>query len=165
MLVRPLNVFFQFCFDYFNFIGFTDLIPGVTIFIYGCIASAFQFTFTNTVKLIIVIIGATLLRGGIFTITGSLAFWTKRSRSLIDINLTLFDYTMRYPINIYPNLLQGIFTFIIPLGFISFYPATELLNIKTGFNKTEVMDMNPILLARVRTSVGLNEHRNGIRVP
>lgn len=133
MIVRPLNVFFQFCFNYFNFIGITDLIPGTIIFIYGCIASGFNFTFINTIKLIITIIGATMLRGGIFTITGSLSFWVKRTQQLIDVNLTLFDYTVRYPMSIYPQILQGLFTFIIPLGFLSFYPASELLNIKTGF--------------------------------
>jgi ABC-2 type transport system permease protein len=33
-IVRPLGIFFQFCFDKFNFIGFTDLIPGLCIFIW-----------------------------------------------------------------------------------------------------------------------------------
>ncbi len=32
-----------------------------------------------------------------------------------------------YPLSIYPYVLQVIFTFIIPIGFISFYPAAEFL--------------------------------------
>jgi ABC-type uncharacterized transport system, permease component len=132
LIIRPINTFFQICFDNFNFIGFTDLIPGLIVFVYGCVVSGFQVTLVNILKILIIIIGATLLRGGLFYLTGSLSFWTRRSRSIIGIHLTMFDYTTRYPINIYPEALQGIFTFLIPYGFIAFYPASELLNLQTG---------------------------------
>jgi ABC-2 type transport system permease protein len=134
LLVRPLNVFFQFCFIDFNFIGLTDLIPGFIIFIYGCIASHFPFTVINIIKLLLVIIGAAALRGGIYTMSGSLAFWTKRSGSLTSIHLSLFKYTTQYPMNIYPKIIQDIFTFVFPLGFISYFPSSEIFNIKTGYN-------------------------------
>ena len=32
-----------------------------------------------------------------------------------------------YPLTIYPRALQFVFTFILPLGWITFYPASELL--------------------------------------
>ena len=34
---------------------------------------------------------------------------------------------VRYPLTIFPKGFQIIFTFIIPFGFVSFYPATYLL--------------------------------------
>lgn len=133
MLIRPLNVFFQFCFMDFNFIGFTDMIPGIIIFVYGCVSSGFSFTLINTGKIVLILIGATALRGGIYIICGSLAFWIKRSRPLVQINLTLFGYAIQYPLSIFPKAIQGIFTFVFPLGFISFYPSSEFFNINTGF--------------------------------
>lgn len=134
MLVRPLNVFFQFCFININFIGFTDLIPGIIIFVYGCIASGFSASFINIIKVLLVIIGATALRAGIYTISGSIAFWTKRSRALVDIHLKLFDYTTQYPMSIFPKIIQGVFTFVFPLGFISYYPSSEMFGINTGLS-------------------------------
>jgi ABC-2 type transport system permease protein len=80
----------------------------------------------------VTLLGATLIRGGIYLLTGAISFWTKRSSVFIGVEMSIFDYTSRYPLTIYPEILQGIFTFIIPLGFISFYPASELLNTKTG---------------------------------
>lgn len=133
LLVRPLNVFFQFCFMDFNFVGITDFIPGFVIFVYGCIASHFPLTILNLVKIIIVIVGATLLRGAIYTLTGSLSFWTKRSSSLRSIQLSLFGYATQYPMNIFPKIIQNLFTFIFPLGFISYYPASEFFNKNTGY--------------------------------
>ena len=71
--------------------------------------------------------GATLIRGALFTLTGSIAFWTKRSRSLIEVNLNLLEKATFYPLAIYPFAIQVLFTFLIPIGFISFYPACEFL--------------------------------------
>ena len=133
LMVRPLNVFFQFCFINFNFIGITDMLPGMVIFIYGCIASGFQFTLLNIIKVLIVIIGATALRGAIYTISGSLAFWTKRSGILTGIYLSLFQYTTQFPVSIFPRLIQNILTFVLPLAFISYFPSSEFFGIDTGY--------------------------------
>ena len=35
-LLRPMNLLFQFLFMDFNLIGFTDMIPGLIVFVYGC---------------------------------------------------------------------------------------------------------------------------------
>lgn len=167
MLVRPLNVFFQFCFDYFNFIGITDLIPGTIIFIYGCVSSGFSITFINLLKLLLVISGATVLRGGIYLITGSLSFWIQRTHQIIDVHLRLFDYTMRYPMNIYPQIIQSIFTFVLPIGFICFYPAGELLSIDTGFTLpgsfcvwTFAVGIGVFILGNILFNMGLSRYES-----
>lgn len=134
LLTRPLGTFFQFSFSTFNFVGFTDMIPGIIIFIYGCVSVGFSFTLLNVVKVLLVLVGATLLRGGIFTIIGSLSFWLKRTNQLIDVSLEMFDASMKYPISIYPRTLQAILTFFIPIGFICFYPASEFLGVDTAFH-------------------------------
>lgn len=131
MLLRPMNVYYQFSVNYVNLIGLTDMLPGLIIFAYGAVAAGFSFSLLNIIRLLLVITGATLLRGSIFTIIGSIAFWTKRSRGLVDVNLSLLDRVIMYPTTIFGNVLQNIFTFIIPLAFISFYPASQFLNKQT----------------------------------
>ena len=133
MIVRPLNVFFQFCFFEFNFIGLTDLIPGIIVFVYGCYAVNFDADLINILNLILALIGATAIRGGIFTITGALAFWIQRTRAILSVNQTLLDYSNKYPMTIYPKAVQLIFTILIPIGFVSYYPSAELLAVDTGF--------------------------------
>jgi ABC-2 type transport system permease protein len=133
-LVRPISVFYQFCIDYINPIGFTDMIPGLIIFIYGCNIVHFQLTFINVVKVLLVLFGAALIRGASYTILGSVAFWTKSSSSLISMVHTVFERTTYYPLSIYPLAIQIIFTFILPFGFISFYPACDFLGQDTGFH-------------------------------
>jgi ABC-2 type transport system permease protein len=133
-LVRPMSVYYQFCIDYINPIGLTDMIPGIIIFIYGCGVVEFQWTFISGIKVFLVLAGATMIRGATFTIIGSVAFWTKSSRSLISMTLSLFERTTFYPISIYPIIIQMIFTFILPFAFISFYPACDFLGKEDGFS-------------------------------
>lgn len=132
MLVRPLGVFFQFCVGTVNLCGLFSLIPGIIIFTYGCIAVEFQWTLANALMLILVVVGGTMIQAAIYTLTGSVAFWTKKSQVLVGVNLQLFDKTTQWPMTIYPKWFIGIFSFLIPMGFVSFYPACGLLGIDSG---------------------------------
>ncbi len=131
-MLRPMNVLYQFFFCIFNIYGFSDLLPGIVIFIYGCVQVHFNWSFINIMMLVSVVTGATLIRGALYLVTGSVAFWTKNRNSYTMLNLTIFDQTTKYPLSIYPRVVQIIFTFVLPLGFISFYPAKDFLNKNSG---------------------------------
>lgn len=132
MLLRPLDIFFQFCFGEINLCGIITLLPGVVIFGYGCYQVGFQWTFANILLLLAVIIGGTLIQAAIFTLTGSIAFWTKKSQVFVGVNLQLFDKTTQWPMAIYPKWFAKLFSFLIPMGFVSFYPTCGLLGIDSG---------------------------------
>ena len=127
MLLRPMNVFYQFTFSNINLIGVFDIITGIIVFGIGCRLVGFAWTLANVTKLGLVIVGATLLRSAFFTIICSVAFWTKRSHPLRLIGNQLLERATLYPLTIYPQVLQTILTFVIPVGFVAFYPATEFL--------------------------------------
>jgi ABC-2 type transport system permease protein len=134
LLLRPMNVFFQLIASYVNFIGLIDLIPGMLIFFYACHLVHIQWSMLLILKLVFIILGGVFIRAALFICLGSVSFWTKRSSSLVGFTLTLLERTTMYPVNIYPIVLQIIFTFLIPIGFISFYPASEFLGKGIGFH-------------------------------
>lgn len=144
-LLRPMNVIFQFLFQDFNLVGVSDLIPGIIIFIYGSCKIQFQFNFTNNLLLFCTLMGALLIRGGIWIICGSLSFWSKTPTQFVNLTQELFDRVTMYPLTMYPKFLQNIFTFIIPLAWISFFPTKQLLN----------MNSLPINLAIITLGVGI----------
>lgn len=131
-MLRPLGVFFQMITSYINLIGLTDMLPGLIILVYGCIGIGFEVSILNILKLVITILGAVLIRGGIYLISGSVAFFTKSSGALIDVDNKLFDSASMYPTSIYPKGVQILFTYLFPIAFISFYPAREFLGKTDG---------------------------------
>ncbi len=134
LLLRPMNVFFQLVASYVNFIGLVDLLPGIILFAYASHLVGFEWSLLNILKLILIVIGGTFIRAALFICLSSVSFWTKRSTSLIGFTLNLLERTTMYPLSIYPFALQMIFTFLIPIGFISFYPASEFLGQSSGFH-------------------------------
>lgn len=133
-LTRPLSVLYQFFFTNINVFGLTDLIPGILVFVYGCIQTGFSFTVSNVVGIIVMLIGATLIRGGIYILLGSTSFWTKSANDFGQFTQEIFDKTTMYPISMYPEAMQMILTFVIPIGWVSFYPASDLLGIEHAFS-------------------------------
>jgi len=127
MLLRPLSVFFQFSAMYFNVIGLMDLFVGAAIFFYACDLVHFEWTWLSTINIILVIAASSLLRSAIFTIFCSTAFWTKRSQSMVMLLNEFMDKTTMYPLSIYPHAVQMVLTLVIPIGFISYYPACAIL--------------------------------------
>lgn len=132
LLLRPMNVFFQFVTGYFNFIGLIDLLPGLIIFLYAAHMVDFSWSLGNIVKLVLVVIGGTLIRASLYTIIGAIAFWTKRSRNLINMTVATLERTTMYPLTLYPQVIQAVLTFLLPIGFISFYPAEQFLGKSTS---------------------------------
>ncbi|HHB1651125.1 ABC transporter permease [Bacillus sp. TE8-1] len=132
LLLRPMNVFFQFSSSNINFVGFIDLIPAIIIFSYGCIAIGFEWTLINILKLLFSIIGATLIQCAIFIIIGTISFWTKKSSSLTWLTLEIIERTTMYPIAIFPIAIRFLLT-VVPIGFITYYPSLDLIGKKTSF--------------------------------
>lgn len=135
-LTRPMSVLYQFFFTQINIFGITDLIPGILVFAYGCYKIHFTWSITNVVLLLVLLIGATLIRGGVYIILGTSSFFTRSANDFGQYTQEIFDKTTMYPISMYPESLQFILTYVIPIGWVSFYPVSGMLGIGeqvTGF--------------------------------
>lgn len=148
LLTRPMSVVYQFFFTNINVMGVTDLVPGIIVFVYGCVKVSFHFTILNVLLLLSMLIGATLIRGGIYIILGSSTFWTKSTTDFGPFTQEIFDKTTMYPISMYPDKLQMILTYLVPIGWVSFYPTSGLLGIQNGV-------MDSVLASLVTLVVGI----------
>ena len=146
-LLRPMSVLFQFLFMDFNLVGISDLIPGFIIFIYGCVKVEFTCNISNVLLVIMTVAGGVLIRGAVWIFCGSLAFFTGSTTNFIGFTLELFDRVTMYPLSIYPKAIQWFFTFILPLGWITFYPTTDILDLQPN--------VIPVHMAVVTLGIGV----------
>lgn len=127
ILLKPMDSFFLFMVRNVNFIGIADLIPGVIVFVYACHLLHFQFTVLSTTKVVCVILAGVLIRTSMFLLANSTAFWSTNRNRLTVFVLEMIQRTTMYPLTMFPYFMQVALTFVLPLAFISFYPAIELL--------------------------------------
>jgi ABC-2 type transport system permease protein len=79
----------------------------------------------------------------------------------------IMDKTTMYPISMYPECMQFILTFLIPVGWVSFYPASGLLGIENRFCSglflpfvTLMVGIVVMLLAGVYFHAGLKKYES-----
>lgn len=141
MLLRPVGVFFQFATEVFNWCGFFSIFPGFAILGYACSLLDMAITPLIIIYMVIIIISGTFIRGAILYFIGSIAFWTKKVSSVTSLNLTLKTRTTQFPLTMYPKWFRGLFTFVIPMGFITFYPVSGLMQAPTGMDFPLPLDL------------------------
>ncbi|MDR3123718.1 MAG: ABC-2 family transporter protein [Treponema sp.] len=82
--------------------------------------------------------GSTLVQAAMLNTCGAASFFIIGENLVFDAINTTRDFT-RYPITIYPVVVQVILTFVLPVAFMNFYPASVILGNEAG------MPFSPLL--------------------
>lgn len=125
-LVRPLNPLFQVIVEKFQPDGFGEIVIGTMLLIISWSKLSIEITFEKIILLIFLIICATLIYTAIKLAVTSITFWVKFAQSYMFMVYQLSTF-VKYPINIYPNWIKTILTFVIPFAFTGYYPGAYLL--------------------------------------
>ncbi len=146
-LVRQMGLVFPFLFSNFNLIRVTEMIPGLIVFVYGCTKVRLALTLQNLLLILCTLAGGTMIRGAVWLFCGSMSFWTRSTANFTDMVGELFERVSMYPLTIYPKWAQTLFTFLLPLAWITFWPVRDML----GPGAFAI----PVPLALVTLAVGL----------
>jgi ABC-2 type transport system permease protein len=126
ILLRPLNPMLNLTLSNIDDDGFGDLIAGILLLIYSSSALSIVWSLTNLIFMALSVFGAVLTILSINILFSTATFWVVRSRMLSEILWPLMKF-IDYPLDIYNPIIVFILTFIIPLGFINYYPAQLFL--------------------------------------
>ena len=124
--LRPVPIIFQMFAETFQPDGFGEIIVGITMIVVCGINLHATVTFGAILVLIVgAVFGAIIITS--FKIAfSSLAFVFKRSGPLLQIiyNFTIYS---KYPIAIYPKVIQYLLIFVLPFGLFVSLPVNTLL--------------------------------------
>lgn len=120
--LRPLNMMFYYMSDLFDAKGLGQLGVGIVALVYSSASLGIAWTPLKVLLLIGVIFNASLIIISMMSIASFTSFWFLRTNPILQLTANLRDYS-RYPISIYNKYLRFVFSFIIPIGFVSFYPS------------------------------------------
>ena len=108
------------------------IIPRVIIFIgilivaYSMITIGITIFSFNFLFYLAMILAGFAMQVGVVILISSLAFLVVKSDALMHLYFKISDF-VRYPLSVYAFSIQFFFTFLLPIGVSSFYPATALL--------------------------------------
>jgi ABC-2 type transport system permease protein len=126
-LLRPISPLFQIVAERFQHEAFGEIITGILLITITYPALGIELSLFRFLVLILLI----FLGAGIYTsvklLTASTAFWTMNSLQLMVTIYNISDFA-KYPISIFPSYIQILITYVIPFAFVSFFPASFLLN-------------------------------------
>lgn len=130
-LVRPINPLFHLVVDAFWLEQIAVVFEAAAVVAYASVGLGLVWTPLKVLYTALAVLSGSVIFGATFLITATAAFWIIDSRLLAFATFKLFEFA-KYPLTIYPRVIQAILTWVIPYGLISFYPASYILGRDVG---------------------------------
>nr|WP_240927356.1 ABC-2 family transporter protein [Paenibacillus thiaminolyticus] len=137
-LVRPIPPFLQLIAKEINHKNFNHLIIGIIGLVISYQQLNLNWSFGMFLWFILLLLSGALVLAGIVLGLNSLAFWTVKSNVFIFGTGELQEAVQHYPLKIFGKWFEAFLTFLLPFGFINYYPSLILLD------KTQEA-LNPII--------------------
>jgi ABC-2 type transport system permease protein len=131
LLLRPLSSLFQLFMEGISFDFIADLTLGFGLLGYAWHRVGPAIDVLVLLEFLAMVFGAWGVLTGVFLAMTSISFWSQDRLSFLPPVYNLLNFA-RYPLNIYRPAIRVLLTFIVPFGFVAFYPSTAFL--KSGEN-------------------------------
>ncbi|MFQ7846979.1 MAG: ABC-2 family transporter protein [Sellimonas intestinalis] len=160
-LVRPASPFIQMLGQVMHFQAILSMAVYVGILVWSIRGIGLSIGVREIILLIEYIICGTMINSGIYTIFNTLNFWIVQGDDIAVLVQTCREF-VKYPLQVFPTAIQGLFTYILPLGFVAYYPVLGLL----GKTRMPVMILLPcvavltVVIASVLWRMGLKGYNS-----
>jgi ABC-2 type transport system permease protein len=123
---RPLNMMFYYMSEMFDLKGLTQLAAGILLLIYSSTQLNITWSLAKIALLLMSLFSAALVLIAITILAGCACFWVIDSYPVLGLAWKLREFAP-YPMNIFDGIFRFAFTYILPIGFIAFYPSQLFL--------------------------------------
>lgn len=123
---RPINLFFYYQSEVFDIKGLGQLAFGIGTIAYSWGKIGLPFSLLMLLKLLVFLVTASLIMIALQNAGAATCFWIQNSFYVLDLAFRFKDYA-KYPITIFSPVFRFIFTFLIPIAFIAYYPSLVIL--------------------------------------
>lgn len=122
-LLRPVSLVLQMFSAEFVLRRVGRIAQALVAFGLGLALTSIHWDAARLLYLPLVWISAVAFYGALFVIGATVCFWTTESIEIINIFTYGGTTMMSYPLHIYQDWMQRVFTFVIPTALIIYYPA------------------------------------------
>jgi ABC-2 type transport system permease protein len=126
VLLKPVNAQFLVSIREVVVYRVVDLVLGASVAVFGCITLSGHVPLKEATLFALTLAAAFFIVYAVWLMLATLCFWFVRVQNIEMIFWNVFE-AGRYPIVIYPPWVQWTLTFILPLAFITTFPAAVLI--------------------------------------
>jgi len=137
LLLRPLSSLFQLFMEGISFDFIADLTLGIALLGYAWHHVGPAIEITVLLEFLAMVFGAWGVVTGVFLAMTAISFWSQDRLSFLPPVYNLLNFA-RYPLSIYRPAIRLLLTFVIPFGFVAFYPASAFLKSGEAFRQFSV---------------------------
>lgn len=123
-LVRPLPPLLQILLDGFDDDSWGELATGLAVLVYAWVKLGVGLWWLPAV--VVVVVSGCFIYAGISILLSTISFFTVAKVDAADVTMQIKEIA-KYPITIYPKVLQFIFTFLFPVAFVAFLPMRVIM--------------------------------------
>ena len=128
LLLRPRNIYLQIIGVNICYEKIGRVLLSLGLYIYSAIKLVKNITFLKVVLLILMPIGCNIMFLSILIFGAALCFKTIQGLEVINIFTSGTKQLSEYPMDMYNKVIKKIFTFIIPLTLVNYYPVKYLID-------------------------------------
>lgn len=125
-ILKPLNTQFMISLRKHVLWRLTDVVLGLGLVIVACVQLSATLTPWMIFKFLVMLASGMTIIYSFWLMLGTCAFWLTRISNIEMVFWSLFE-AGRYPVTIYPPWLRYGLTFIVPLAFLTTFPAGTLV--------------------------------------
>ncbi|WLR51275.1 ABC-2 family transporter protein [Bacillus tianshenii] len=133
ILTRPIHSLFQIILERMELESLFGVITGIVVMLYAGGNLHLAFNWYDPFVFVAMVIGGTLVYGGIFISLASIGFWSDARTSIMPMMYNIGNYG-RYPVDIYNPVIRYILTWILPFAFVGVYPSAYFLGRTEWYN-------------------------------
>jgi ABC-2 type transport system permease protein len=128
VLVRPRSALLQVMADDFALRRVGRIAQALLVLVIATDWLQLQWTPDKLAVVGLALVSGTVIFFAIFVLGGAFCFWTVQGKEATHMFTYGGDQVASYPLDIYQGWLRRFFTFIVPLGFVNYYPSLYLLD-------------------------------------
>jgi len=162
VLTRPLNSFFQVLASEFQLRRLGRTAQGLVVLGFACAQLSIQWTATHILLLPLTIMAGVAIYLGLYVIGASICFWTIKTPEVINAFTFGGSQMTSYPMSIYSRPLRSVFFWIIPVAFVNYPTALQLLGRSDPYGVSPLLAWAAPFVATVFLTVALSFWRIGV---
>lgn len=128
VLVKPVNSQFYSSFHSLTMWRLVDIVAGAGLIVYALRAMGLAPTAMQLASFALLLVIALILVYCIWLGMMTMSFWFVKIDNFAELFYAFYE-TGRFPISVYGGLLRAFLTFIIPIAFITTFPASALMGL------------------------------------